>query len=225
MPVRKIPRNYRNITGRVAGGNPASGVKSGVGFESSLERDLYILLDFDLNVHHFEEQPVRVTFRDKLDRPHVYTPDVLITYRSDIVPANTMPPVLAEVKYRQDLFDQWKELKPKFRAARLHARERSWRFRILTEVEIRTPYLDNVRFLRGYRKAEASFEAVHLILDTLLELRSVTPEALMLACFKDPTNRAELIPVLWKLIATRRVGCDLDTPLTMHSPLWTLDCT
>ena len=42
MPVRKIPKNYRNITGRVSlrtlDGSSAA-------FESSLERDLLICLD------------------------------------------------------------------------------------------------------------------------------------------------------------------------------------
>ncbi len=192
-------------------------------FESSLERDLLIQLDFDLNVARFEEQPLRVPFVDKAGRPHSYTPDILIFYRTDIVPAKGMPPVLAEVKYRQDLFANWKELKPKFIAARAFAREREWRFRILTEIEIRTPYLENAKFLRQYRRVESDWDRVHLLLDTLNELRATTPNALTLACFKDPMNRAELIPMLWKLVAQCRIGCDLNLPLTMETPIWTLD--
>lgn len=219
MPVRKIPRNYRNITGIVS----STSSKSSTMFESSLERDLLIQLDFDLNVARFEEQPLRVSFVDKAGRPHTYTPDILIFYRTDIVPAKQMPPILAEVKYRQGLFANWKELKPKFKAARAFAHEREWRFRILTEHEIRTPYLENAKFLRQYRRIESDWDTIHLLLDSLIELRATTPNALTLACFKDPMNRAELIPILWQLIAQRRIGCDLNLPLTMESPIWTLD--
>lgn len=48
MPIRKIPKNYRNITG-IAPHNKAVGAAA---YESSLERDFLILLAFnqvDLN--------------------------------------------------------------------------------------------------------------------------------------------------------------------------------
>lgn len=46
MPVRKIPKNYRFLTG-VSFGNKCVGKSS---FESPLERDLQILLEFDSDV-------------------------------------------------------------------------------------------------------------------------------------------------------------------------------
>ncbi|MBI5634751.1 MAG: heteromeric transposase endonuclease subunit TnsA, partial [Nitrospirae bacterium] len=50
MPVRKIPRNYRNITGAVSRSNGDPMVR----YESALERDFYELLDFDINVRSYE---------------------------------------------------------------------------------------------------------------------------------------------------------------------------
>ena len=54
MPVRKIPKNYLSVTGAF------SSRKNGksLGYESLLERDLMILLEFDDAVERFEEQPV-----------------------------------------------------------------------------------------------------------------------------------------------------------------------
>jgi hypothetical protein len=62
LPVRKILRNDRSVTGRIAkhcDGDPA-------GLESTLERDhyIYIVLSFDPLVAAFVEQPVEVAFTD-----------------------------------------------------------------------------------------------------------------------------------------------------------------
>ena len=54
MPVRQIPPQFRSLTGRFASGK----VRRAVAFESSLERDLELLLEFDPRVLEFEEQLV-----------------------------------------------------------------------------------------------------------------------------------------------------------------------
>lgn len=146
MPVRNIPRSHRSLTGRVASHTDDTSRM----FESSLERDLFIILDFDGRIANFEEQPLRIPFTDKQGNRHTYVPDVLIHYHPNAVAGYQKPPLLAEVKYRQDLFRNWNELKPKFKAARAFSREQGWQcFRIFTENEIRTPYLENAKFLRG----------------------------------------------------------------------------
>ncbi|MDQ3816346.1 MAG: TnsA endonuclease N-terminal domain-containing protein [Acidobacteriota bacterium] len=218
MPVRFPPKNRRSVTGLVAS------VKNNTmrAHESTLERDLLFLLEFDLNVHTYEEQPVRIEFRDSDGHLHTYTPDVLVTYRKDIAPAKQMPPLLCEVKYRKDLFADWKRLKPKFKAARCFAREKGWRFSILTEHEIRTPLLENARFLLPYRKLEMDWEQSQLLLQMLGELREATPESLLLACGKELMERARLIPMLWHLVSIGMIGADLNIRLVMHSPIWTM---
>jgi hypothetical protein len=192
-------------------------------FESSLERDLFTILNFDAGVASFEEQPLRIYFTDKQGSQHTYTPDVLIHYHPNVVTGEQNPPLLAEVKFRRDLFRDWKELKPKFKAARSFSREQGWqRFRIFTENEIRTPYLENAKFLRGFTRFEPAPDEVHILLNNLAALRTATPQSLLLACYKDPMRGAELMPTLWQLITLRHIGCDLDERLTMGSPIWTL---
>jgi TnsA endonuclease N terminal/TnsA endonuclease C terminal len=220
MPVRKIPHSRRSLTGRVARRTRDASPM----FESSLERDLFILLDFDIGIASFEEQPLRISFTDAKGCLHNYTPDVLIHYHPDPITAYQMPPLLAEVKYRQDLFKNWKELKPKFKAARAFSREKGWQpFCIFTEHEIRTPYLETVKFLRGFTHLEPAPNEVHLLLNNLAALRITTPQSLLLACSTDPMRGAELIPTLWHLVALRHIGCNLDERLTMLSSIWSLD--
>lgn len=190
--------------------------------ESTLERDLLFLLEFDLNVATYEEQPVLVKYEDASGLTRTYTPDVLVTYRKDVEPAKSMPPMLCEVKYRKDLFANWKFLKPKFKAARRFASERGWRFRILTEQEIRTPLLENARFLLRYQKLDMDWDKAQVLLLMIRELREATPESLLLACSADAMERARLLPMLWHLVAIGTLGCDLNRKLTMHSPVWTM---
>lgn len=216
MPVRKIPMNHRSVTGLHAGnpGEPATA------FESTLERDLFTLLAFDLNVERYEEQPVRINYTGEDGKAHTYTPDALVTYRNDIIPAMWMKPLLIEVKYRQELRDCWRELLPKFRAAYRYARKRGWHFKILTEVEIRTPFLENAKFLLRYRREATSFDNDRQILSAMFELREATPEAVLAYLRKTPMAQAELLPNLWRLIALHEVGTDLTLPVTMRSRIW-----
>ena len=98
MPVRKIPKNYLSVTGIF------SSVKNGksLGYESLLERDMMILLEFDDTVERFEEQPVKVPLVVNGKKLKPYVPDILIHY----CPASsgeTPRPVMGEVKHTDDL--------------------------------------------------------------------------------------------------------------------------
>lgn len=75
-------------------------------------------------------------------------PDFLVHFR---LPSDV--PMLVDVKFRREIFERWAELKPRLRAARAYARERGWIYRIKTEVDIRTPYLANAKFLLPYCRA------------------------------------------------------------------------
>lgn len=221
-PVRRIGRSHRSLTGQV------SSVKNAVAneHESSLERDLLVILEFDLNVNRYQVQPLRLRYHDAQRVERSYTPDVLIEYRRDIIPARWLKTLLCEVKFRADLKADWALLRPKFRASVAYARERGWRFKILTEREIRTPYLANAKFLRGYRRGQLNEEesaVASQMKETLFEMRATTPEGLIGAMRECEDNRAQIIPILWRLVATGRVGMDLGLPLTMQSPLWSLD--
>jgi len=82
MPVRKIPKSYRSVTGLIV----SKKNQRMSGFESSLERDSICLLEFDLNVDYYEEQPVTIDYIDREGKEHTYTPDVFVSYRRDIIP-------------------------------------------------------------------------------------------------------------------------------------------
>jgi hypothetical protein len=216
MAVRKIRPNYGSVTGLVADDRSARSTA----YESSLERDFIKHLLFNQNVQRHEEQPLTIEFTGSDDKQRRYTPDLLVFYRSDTAMTRDWRPLLAEVKYRSDLFKHWKELKPKFRAARAYAKKRGWDFAIITERELRTPYLKNVSFLLEFRKYPRDEVASQLLLVALANSNAITPGDLLDLISEDATRRAMLLPILWQLIANGEIVIDLDQQITMISPIW-----
>jgi hypothetical protein len=217
MPVRTIPKNSRSLTGKVIDFRS----HRAVAFESALERDFYVLLDFDPTVTHFEEQPITIAYQDPLGARRTYTPDVLVHYRPE---AQRDPrSVLYEIKYRDDLRTHWQDYRSKFKAARRYARTQDWIFRLITEREIRTPYLKNAKFLRQYHDRGPDRGDRHRLLACLAVQGETTPETLLVSWSPDRWEHARLLPVLWSLIASGEIGADLTVPITMHSRIWSHD--
>ena len=100
------------------------------------------------------------------------------------------------------------------------ARDRGWRFKLVTERHIRTALLDNARFLRRYRALPEQDLYVQQLLYTLRALGKTTPQALLAAAYWAEESRMAALPMLWKLIATGRLGADLQVPLTMSASIW-----
>nr|WP_319542713.1 heteromeric transposase endonuclease subunit TnsA [uncultured Pseudodesulfovibrio sp.] len=213
MSARKIPKNYRNVTG-IAASNKADGQ---AGFESTLERDFLTLIEFSQEVEAYKVQPVGIRWADHANKKRCYFPDVLVYYTEEC----GRSPFLFEVKYRSDLATNWNDYKPKFKAALSFARLKDWRFKLITEVEIRTPLLKNARFLLPFRIQQSnSPEYLEMLTTKLRQLGKTSPSQLIATIYDEEWSQAKLLPSLWFLVASFQVGCDLAKPLNMESELW-----
>lgn len=212
-PVRKIGTSHRSLRAF----HPSDKNKRLIQLESALERDFCCLLEFEVEIVSYVEQPVTIEYLSAELQRH-YTPDFLIRYLDE------RPAVLAEIKYRADLRENWADYKPKFRAAQRYAASRGWVFRIYTEVEIQTSYLDNVKFLLRFRSFHQPppVAFAQLLLEVLAKQGTSTPTALLHLASEETTRQAELIPSLWQLVGKGIIGCNLSRPLTMNSPVWHL---
>lgn len=215
MPRRKIPNNAFSVTGRVASRINKRMIQT----ESNLEYDLCVLLEFnyDENIASFEEQPVEIYYKDAAGKEHKYTPDVQVSYHQGGARS-----YLAEVKYRKDLFKNWKEIKPRIKAGRAYAKAENMDFIIITEKEIRTPFLGNAKLLIQYKKLSLNLEHIVKMIAELKKTKETTPALLLNSLSPDKWKQAELIPVLWHLIANRKIKCDLNQKLTMSSFIWAI---
>ncbi len=215
MPVRKIPKNYLSVTGVF------SSVKNGksLGYESLLERDLMILLEFDDTVERFEEQPVKIPVVVNGKKVKPYTPDILIYYRP-LSSGEMLRPVLGEVKDTGDLKKNRTKYKPRFEAALLYAEERSWDWRIFTEKDIRSDYLENLKFLREYHSADPDVTLLNEVLSCLQSSRvTMTFESLMQDLCPTDDKQLHIVPAIWHLLATKCIVANLKKPLDMKTKL------
>lgn len=210
--VRRVPTNVRSLTGDVLGHE----------FESSLERDALLLTHWNNDVDWYQTQPVTIEFKDINNVTRKYTPDLLVYFRKDCsgIGGVSRRPWLCEIKYRSDLAQNWKELKSKFKAARSYANQNGWQFLILTERQIRTPYLKNVQFLWSYRFAEFHPHHYRCLSETLHTLEETDARTLLEATYESSSLRDEALWTLWCMLARGWIGCDLSEPLSMSTRIW-----
>jgi hypothetical protein len=89
----------------------------------------------------------------------------------------------------------------------------------VSDTEIRTPYLTNVRFLLGYRNRTISEASIDAVMHAVEHLGEASVEQLLHALSDDPWQQAEYLPAIWYLIANWRLHADLQQALTMASPI------
>ena len=195
-----------------------SGIVPDIGsFESTLERDFMELMRFNNQVKQIVPQPLTIGYFCHQGNSRQYTPDGLVTFND----STELPPILYEIKYRDDFRGSWKKLMPKFKAAKQFATIKGWEFKVFSEREIRGVFLENVKFLWPYKNRNFE-EAVKLhVLNFMSDLQEADPALLSAALFSNRLNQAKIIPVIWHLIAHNLIGCDLNERLNMHSKIWT----
>lgn len=204
-PVRKVGRTYRSVSGKKAG-SKTNGLQA---FESTLERDLITLLDFDDDVLCYQVQPVTIYYESSR-----YTPDVAVYFHEGL----DRKPVLYEVKYTAELLEKQEELQPKFDAAKEYAANNGYEFKVITEIEIRTDRLYNSKFLCRYTKPAPNLLLAGELIVLLRESHQATVKELL-----DQTaesRRPKLLHTIWQLLAQKRIDADLTKELTLLSPIW-----
>lgn len=197
MAVRKIPHNARSLTGIVP-----DGAGNAIGFESSLERDFVLMTRFLHPTAKVDEQPVRINFQDQAGSARSYVPDFLVTYED-------RPADLVEVKPAEDLARNRAQYRAKFAAAETYAKARSWRFRVMTEVDIRGPEIKAYRFLLPYRDRQPDPGVVARILHASKSTGPASAKLLLGPLFTSDDELAQGLSALWHLVAAGVLTADL----------------
>jgi hypothetical protein len=214
MPVRQIKMNYRNVTGV----SPSNKNNRLIQFESTLEHAAITIFEFDFGIPFYEEQPLTVFFQDNLSERQ-YTPDFLVKVEDPDAIFKSPGNYLIEIKHRSDLKKDWAELKPKFRAAIKYAKRRGMKFKILTEVELRTDYFRNILFLKRYAKESCISDDSYSVMNMVRDFEPISVNELLKKFSSDKWYQAEVIPHIWNHVYDRHILVDLSKPLTMSSIL------
>lgn len=215
MKKRIIPLNYQNVTGYKSLDKSKPQL-----VESTLEFDFLTILNFDCNVESIETQPITIEYISPTNKRTTYTPDVLVRYKDG-------SQTIFEVKHREDLFLNWKKLKPKFKAAIKYCTTNKMSFKIITENEIRTDYLTNIKFLNTYlTPRNIEIPRAKLVEQFIKSKHKTTPNEILNEMAKTDQVKAEILYILWSEIAVSAflgfggIKTNLFNPLTMNSETW-----
>lgn len=142
-PTRKFGPLHSSISGRVRTEDKATLVA-----ESSLEHQWLTVLEYEASVSELSTQSVKVEYTSA-GRTKAAHPDIKAVFAfGDSSPQTVVYEVKAERRLRRD----WEVLRPKLKEVTSHCRAQGWRFKLITERLIETPYVRNAVFLRQYRK-------------------------------------------------------------------------
>lgn len=203
MPVRKIPKTSCSVRGQF----PSVINCRSIAFESLLERDFYLSLEFDRTIESYEEQPLRIT--DIVNGKKVqYTPDCLVTYKD----GNT--PLLAEIKPHKELAKEKPDLQRRLAAGSSYAKANGMRFQVFTEDDIRTPELETYRYLYGFSRPPRELASHKDTILNLVTLAGKTTLAQLLGQLSpERTVQAKYTPVIWHLLFTGELVTDFSHPI------------
>lgn len=220
MKKRKIGYTYGSVSGHFAFRKQKS-----IAFESTLERDLLTLLEFNDSVNDVIEQPLTIEYVNHNGRNVTYTPDFLVDFKEAEASAlkRLRKPLLIEVKPREKIQKHFSELKPRFKIAMRYARENDMVFKIYDESKIRTPYLKNILFLKRYKRLTYREEDESNILAYINSSGSLTIEAAIEYLFISREQKSMGLGHIWNLLANKILLCNFSKPLNKQTIVWVND--
>lgn len=218
MKNRSIGYTYGSVSGHFAFRKQKS-----IAFESTLERDLLTLLEFNDSVSDVIEQPLTIEYTNHNGRIVTYTPDFLVDFEEADASLLERPrkPLLIEVKPREKLQKYFAELKPRFKIAMQYAYANDMIFKIYDERRIRTSYLQNILFLKRYKRLTYNIEDEINILTYVNSSGSLTVEAVIEYLFIGKEQKAIGLGHIWNLLANKKLLCDFSKPLEKQTVIWT----
>lgn len=184
--------------------------------KSLLERDYFLILEFDESIKQYQERPFQISSKFK-NKKISYTPDCLITFKNPAAKS-----IIAEIRYRKDIFGEKREnILNKIRACTSYAINHNMLFRVITEEHIKGAYLNNLRFLYRFvtePNINGRFEEYRdRILSILRKEGPTSIENILRISGNSIDEKGFTLPVVWFLITSGTLKTNLNIPLTNNS--------
>lgn len=221
MKNRKIGYVYGSVSGHFSFRKEKS-----IAFESTLERDLLYLLEFNDSVIDIIEQPFTIEYTNTNGRSVTYTPDYLVHFQSSNSKSSTSPypkSMIIEVKPNNILKKNFKQLRPKFKVATQYAQECDYIFKIYDESRIRGQDLENIMFLRRYKLMTYEDNEEKKILLHLNFVGHTTIGQLLAFLYITENQKAIALGQVYNLLAHKKIVCDIGLKINLHTCIWLND--
>jgi len=217
MKNRKIGYTYGSISGVYSFRKEKS-----IAFESTLERDLLTILEFNESVSDVIEQPVTIEYTNENGRETTYTPDFLVYFRQPkaALMDSVYKPMLIEVKPRNIIKKKFKELRPKFKIATKYAHQNDMIFKIYDEGKIRGQYFKNISFLKRYKNLQYNTDEEERILKYIDLVGHTKVDHLLEYLYVTDNQKGIALGQIWSLLAKKKILCFFDEPLNQKTIIW-----
>lgn len=201
MAVRKISNKG---TKKVIGKFPSLKMRRVIWWESQLERDYIYLLEFDLDVVSYEEQPLRIEYYVN-GKKHRYTPDFLVK-RGD-------KRAIVEVKQEKEALKEKNQ--SLFRIVSDICTRNGYEFIVVTNTMIRVqPRLSNIKLLTKYQRTSIDDPQYQII---CYELFAKRPEIRLIEVIQFFASRNIGKQIIYALLYWGVLAVDLMQPIGAES--------
>lgn len=207
MPARKIPKNYRSVTGTF----PSHKNKRNIFYESLLERDFCLLLEFNNDVISYEEQPFRLYYKSANSKKR-YTPDILVHYKPSL---NRLPCVF-EIKMSDEIKEKKIFFEEKFNQIEEYINLNDLEFKMFTELDMDEIYLENAMFLYRYKDLNNQTISKN-ILEKIKLFKEISVNDLLQNFSSNKFEQIEILPYIWQLIFLDKIIIDMYIKITNSS--------
>ena len=206
MSVRKIKKSYISCTGYFSSYKN----RQHIAYESVLERDFYMLLEFNKDVLSYHEQPFRMYF-DFCGKQTRYTPDVLVTYIDG-------SQKVFEVKYQKEI-DTVKGLKEKLSILKsVIPDQKSLPFEVFTDQLRDDTYLLTAQFLYKYAFIPEDSIRTPKIREVINYVPSgITVQNVLEQISLQKSVHIHYIPYIWREVFHNTHLIDMNKKLTMST--------
>lgn len=206
MGTREIKKSHIAVTGYFSSYKN----KRQINFESKLEHDFYLLLEFDETIKSYQEQPFKVyyIYQDKKRR---YTPDTLVNYIDSTQKIFEVKPMF-KIKNNIELQEKIELQKQKIKE------EKNLELLIFTDENMNKIYMNNIKIIYNFAFIKVNKEIQDKIREELLKLNvPIEVKKLLDILTSTKSDRLKYIPYLWNLVFNN-LGCiDFTKKITMAS--------
>ena len=185
-----------------------------IAYESLLERDYFLLLEFNNSVSSYEEQPLAIEYQYG-GQIRTYTPDALVFFTDP-----EEMPLVVEIKFSSEIKSNKVFLTQKFEAIEKYLHDNDMRFAVFTEMDIRTQFLENAWFLYQFaRKEDYNDEKLDRIVAIVLQKEKVSIADLLEILTPSKFEQSEYLRHLYHLLCTQKISIDLNKKIDRTSIL------
>jgi len=210
FPQRKIKKSYRSVTGHF----PSIKNHRNVAYESTLERKLFLTLEFDNEVDSYLEQP-RITTKIN-GRSKTYNLDCYVKY----IDSSKKNDAIIEAKYLSELQKKKKELEIKFNNVQKAVDEMNMDFFLFTDETQSDTYIYNLDFLYRYRQQSVSDQYDNDILQAITT-NPIAAYELANSLSNKKLEYFQISNAIWALVMQGKICFDLyKEEITMNTLIW-----